>query len=91
MYDLEVDIRLRYMMNFFKGLYKCTQNFNLYDKPYQDQLTSQAGEDEAKRNETAKGEYYKMEGKALLGDTVKKMSEDVDIILKENVWLNKLN
>lgn len=32
-----------------------------------------------------------MEGKALFGDSVKKMSEDVDIILKENVWLNKLN
>jgi hypothetical protein len=31
-----------------------------------------------------------MEGKALLGDHIKKMSEDVDIILKENVWLNKL-
>lgn len=24
MYDLEIDIRLRYMMNFFKGLYLCT-------------------------------------------------------------------
>jgi len=31
-----------------------------------------------------------MEGKALLGDVVKKVTEDVDIILKENVWLNKL-
>lgn len=31
-----------------------------------------------------------MEGKALLGDNIKKMTEDVDIILKQNVWLNKL-
>lgn len=31
-----------------------------------------------------------MEGKALFGDSVKKMSEDVDVILRQNVWLNKL-
>lgn len=31
-----------------------------------------------------------MEGKALFGDQVNKMSEDIDIMLKENVWFNKL-
>ena len=31
-----------------------------------------------------------MEGKKILGDDVKKMSEDQEIILKENMWYNKL-
>lgn len=31
--DLEIDIRLRYMMNFFKGLYEATENFDDYNQP----------------------------------------------------------
>lgn len=34
MNELEIDIRLRYIMNFFKGLYQCTENFNVYDMLY---------------------------------------------------------
>ncbi len=30
--ELELDIRLRYMMNFFKGLYEATELFEVYDK-----------------------------------------------------------
>lgn len=31
-----------------------------------------------------------MEGKIILGDNIKKLAEDVDVLLKENIWLNKL-
>lgn len=30
--ELEIDIRLRYMMNFFKGLYEATESFEDYNK-----------------------------------------------------------
>ena len=29
--ELEIDIRLRYIMNFFTGIYKATEDFNVYD------------------------------------------------------------
>jgi len=32
MNELEIDIRLRYMMNFFKGLYEATESFEDYNK-----------------------------------------------------------
>lgn len=31
MNEYEIDIRLRYLMNFFKGLYETTEDFNAYD------------------------------------------------------------
>lgn len=34
--ELEIDIRLRYMMNFFKGLYEATENFDDYNKLEED-------------------------------------------------------
>lgn len=33
MNELELDIRLRYLMNFFKGIYETTEDFNVYDAP----------------------------------------------------------
>lgn len=36
MNELEIDIRLRYVMNFFKGLYDATEDFNIYDKPLEE-------------------------------------------------------
>ena len=36
MNDLEIDIRLRYVMKFFKGLYQTTENFAEYDYPVKD-------------------------------------------------------
>lgn len=36
MNQLEIDIRLRYIMNFFKGLYETTEDFNVYDTPIVD-------------------------------------------------------
>lgn len=38
MNDLEIDIRLRYVMKFFKGLYQTTENFAEYDYPVKDEL-----------------------------------------------------
>ena len=31
MNELELDIRIRYMMNFFKGIYDASEDFNVYD------------------------------------------------------------
>lgn len=38
MNEFEIDIRLRYIMNFFKGLYETTEDFNAYDLPIADQI-----------------------------------------------------
>ena len=38
MNELEIDIRLRYVMNFFKGLYETTEDFNVYDRPVQEEF-----------------------------------------------------
>jgi hypothetical protein len=32
MNEMEIDIRLRYMMNFFQGLYEATENFEIYNE-----------------------------------------------------------
>jgi hypothetical protein len=77
-------------MNFFKGLYDGNENFNIYDLPLGEDGEVDATTEEFKRNRVACQEYLKMEGKALLGDNIKKVTEDVDNILKENVWFNKL-
>ena len=36
--ELQIDIRLRYMMNFFKGLYEATESFEDYNKQEQEEL-----------------------------------------------------
>ena len=38
MNELELDIRLRYCMNFFKGIYLATENFNVYDFEIEQQV-----------------------------------------------------
>lgn len=91
MNELEIDIRLRYVMNFFKGLYETTEDFNIYDKPVvEEDASAEMGEDEASRNEKAMEEYMKMDGKALFGDSIPKITEDVDVLLKQNLWYHKL-
>lgn len=60
MNDLEIDIRIRYIMNFFKGLYECTQNFNIYDLPLEENVKEDATEEDIERNQIAKEEYLKM-------------------------------
>ena len=35
-------------------------------------------------------EYMKMDGKALFGDSIPKVTEDVDVLLKQNLWYHKL-
>ena len=32
----------------------------------------------------------KMDGKALFGDSIPKVTEDVDVLLKQNLWYQKL-
>lgn len=77
-------------MNFFKGLYETTEDFQVYDTPIVDKVDATASKLDINRNNQAKEEYCKNDGKSLLGDEVKKMSEDQEIILKENMWYNKL-
>ncbi len=50
MNELEIDIRLRYIMNFFKGLYLSTENFNVYDMLYDEETKANANEQEIDRN-----------------------------------------
>lgn len=53
MNELEIDIRLRYMMNFFKGLYEATESFEDYNKIADD--TTETKDTKANtRNETAR-------------------------------------
>lgn len=33
-----MDIRLRYIMSFFKGMYEATEDFNVYDYGLEDQM-----------------------------------------------------
>ena len=77
-------------MNFFKGLYETTEDFHVYDVPVLDKYDESASELDIERNGKAKEEYTKSDAKNLLGKEVKKMSEDQEIILKENMWYNKL-
>jgi hypothetical protein len=84
--ELEIDIRLRYMMNFFKGLYEATENFDDYNKQEEEPMIDDPEIEE--RNTTAKLEFNKHEFSAILGD-VRKISEDQDIMQKVNIWCNK--
>lgn len=58
MNELQIDIRLRYMMNFFKGLYEATENFDDYNKqeeePQIDEKDLELREIIKTRNEAAK-------------------------------------
>lgn len=58
MNELEIDIRLRYMMNFFKGLYEATESFEDYNKIVDDAAESE-DKKVAERNETAREEFLK--------------------------------
>jgi hypothetical protein len=69
--ELEIDIRLRYMMNFFKGLYEATESFEDYNK--QDSESVINDEKLNTRNESAKVEFLKSEYATILGE-VKKIS-----------------
>lgn len=89
MNELEIDIRLRYTMNFFKGLYDTSEDFNAYDYPLEDDEKQESEEPWVQRNNRAREEYMKMDGKALFGD-ITKIAGDVDVLLKENLWFNKL-
>ncbi len=42
MNEFEIDIRLRYIMNFFKGLYETTQDVKAYDTSINDLLVPEA-------------------------------------------------
>lgn len=86
MNELEIDIRLRYMMNFFKGLYEATENFDDYNKPEPEPFIKEF--DINIRNNIAREEFNKNEFTAILGD-VRKISEDQDIMQKVNIWCNK--
>lgn len=74
------------MMNFFKGLYEATENFDDYNKQEEEQRIPEA--DVALRNHNAMEEFNKGEYAAILGE-VRKISEDQDIMQKVNIWCNK--
>ncbi len=57
MNELEIDIRLRYMMNFFKGLYEATENFDDYNKQEEEDLILES--DILARNDSAREEFNK--------------------------------
>ena len=91
---MEMDIRLRYLMHFFQGLYDANENFEVYNLEEPSFEVNIEGNEEEKeaivsRNDTAREEFFKIFGSIILGD-VKKVSEDQDIMLKENIWFNKL-
>ena len=97
MNEMEIDIRLRFLMNFFKGIYEATENVENYSEPIADEVDEEqlAQEDEegreaiTGRNETAKEEFYKIFGMNILGE-IKKYSEDQDMMMKEFLWYNKI-
>lgn len=59
-------------MNFFKGLYEATENFDDYNK--QEQEPEIADPDQKARNDVAKEEFNKNEFEAILGGDVPKIS-----------------
>ena len=73
-------------MNFFKGLYEATENFDDYNRQEEEPKIDEV--DIAYRNVAAKEEFNKNEFSAILGD-VRKISEDQDIMQKVNIWCNK--
>lgn len=40
--EMEIDIRLRYMMNFFQGIYEATENVEHYSDPVEDEVSHDA-------------------------------------------------
>lgn len=38
MNEMEIDIRLRYLMNFFQGIYEATENVEVYSDPIEDEV-----------------------------------------------------
>lgn len=38
MNEMEIDIRLRYLMNFFQGIYEATENVEIYSDPIEDEV-----------------------------------------------------
>lgn len=49
MNELELDIRIRYMMNFFKGMYDASEDFNIYDEEVKDFKLDKEDEELVKR------------------------------------------
>ena len=50
MNELEIDIRLRYIMKFFKGVYETTENFGSYDHIEKEKYHPQASEKDIERS-----------------------------------------
>lgn len=42
MNEMEIDIRLRYLMNFFQGIYEATENVEHYSDPIEDEVKVEA-------------------------------------------------
>ena len=42
MNEMESDIRLRYLMNFFQGIYDATENVENYSEPIEDEVNAEA-------------------------------------------------
>jgi hypothetical protein len=42
MNEMEIDIRLRYLMNFFQGIYDATENVENYSEPIEDEVNAEA-------------------------------------------------
>ena len=92
--EMEIDIRLRYLMSYFQGIYEASENFESYSQPIEDEVSAEVedeGEREAVdgRNGQAKEEFYKVQSSSLLGN-IKKISEDQDIMLKDYLWYNRM-
>ena len=92
--EMEIDIRLRYLMSYFQGIYEASENFESYSQPIEDEVSAEIedeGEREAVdgRNGQAKEEFYKVQSSSLLGN-IKKISEDQDIMLKDYLWYNRM-
>ena len=73
-------------MHFFQGLYDATENFELYSSQEKDLAVEVEDEEELEaivsRNDMAKEEFFKVFGSIILGDNIKKVSEDQDIMLR---------
>ncbi len=41
MNEMEIDIRLRYLMNFFQGIYDATENVENYSEPIEDEVNAE--------------------------------------------------
>ena len=78
-------------MRFFKGIYLATQNFNVYDYEIEKQGSdAEVDEGAETRNEIAKSQYVKNERKSIFEGLFKRMTDNKEIIFKEEIWFNKL-